>query len=65
MLLPYVCLIYEDDILYSEADPGFSIIQEGHTEEKTIIETEVTVDSRGLEVNPDHQLEDLELNQGL
>ena len=37
----------------------------GSAEDKTIIKIRVTVDSRGLEVNPDHQLEDLKLNECL
>ena len=34
--------------------PEGSIIQRGHTEDKTIIEMEVTVDNGGLDVIPDH-----------
>ena len=49
----------------SHADPEVTVLQEGHREDKTIIEIKVTADNRGLEVNPDHLLEDLGLHQGL
>ena len=37
------------------------IIQEGHTEEETITEMEVTIDTRGLEANLYPQLEDFKV----
>ena len=40
----------EEDILHSEADPKVTIIQEGHTEDKTVIEIDVTIDSKCPEV---------------
>ena len=46
-------------------DLGVIVIQWSHTKDKKIIEIEVTVDSRGLEVNLGPQLEGLELYQGL
>ena len=57
----------EEGVLHSEADSEVTIIEEDHThtEDKTAIEMKVTVDSRDLEVNPELQLEDLELHQGL
>ena len=55
----------KEDIFNSEIDPEVAIIQEDHTEDNTVIETWVMVDNRGLEVNPDSPLEDLELHQGL
>ena len=51
-------------IPHSELDPEVTIVQEGHTQDYTTREIEVTVDKRGSEVNSDHQLEDLELHQG-
>ena len=44
----------EEGSLHCKRDPEITIIQEGHTEDKISIEKEVTVGSRGIEVNPDH-----------
>ena len=55
----------EEGILYLERDPEITIIQEGHTENNTTIEIEVKMDNNGSKANPDAQLEDLELHQGL
>ena len=55
----------EESIFHSEADPEDTVTKQGHTEDKTIIEKEVTVDNKGSEVNPGHQLEGIELHQGL
>ena len=50
---------------YSSDLEVVTIIQEGHTEENTIIKIDMIVDNKGLEVNPHHQLEDLQLYQDL
>ena len=55
----------EGHILHSEADPKVIITQEDHAENKAWIEIKITIDSKGLEVYPDHNLKDLELHQGL
>ena len=55
----------EDGILHTEGNPLVTIIKDVHKEGKTIIEIVMTVDSKGLEVNPYHQVEYLELHQGL
>ena len=47
----------EDRTIHPEADPEVIIIQEDHTEDKKTIVTEMTIDSRGLDINPYHQLE--------
>ena len=49
----------EEAIIHSEADPEVTIFQEDCTEDKITVEIEVTVDSKELEVKPDHQLKDL------
>ena len=53
----------EESIMHAEADPEAIINQEGHMGDKTTIEIEMTVDSNGSGVDPDHQLEHLELDQ--
>ena len=55
----------EEGILHSEADLVVTITQECHIDDRIITEMEVTLYNKGSEVNPDHQLEDLELHQGL
>ena len=55
----------EQGILYIDVDLEVTVIQEGHAEDKIAIEIEVTVESRGLEVNQEHQLKDLELHHDL
>ena len=42
-----------------------TIVQDSYTGDKTATEIEVTVDNRCLEVDPYHQLENLEMHQGL
>ena len=46
----------EEGTPHSEADPEATIIQEGHTEDKAIIEIEVTVVNEGIKVSPDYWL---------
>ena len=43
----------EEGILHSEVESEVMIIKKCHTEDKMAIEIEVTIDSTGLEVNPD------------
>ena len=50
---------------HSEMDPEVTVIHKGHTEDNTTIEIEVKNDNRGLGVNPNLQLADLELDQSL
>ena len=49
----------EESILHLEVDPEVTMVQQGHTEDKTTIHLEVTTDRKDLEVNPD-----LEFHQG-
>ena len=51
-------------ILHSEADLEVMIVQEGCTKDKISMGTGVTIGNKGLEVNWDPQVEDLELYQG-
>ena len=47
------------------ANPEAITEQEGHKEDQTIIEIEVTIDNEGSEPNPDPLPEELELHSGL
>ena len=55
----------DEYIPHSEADREVSITQEGHPEDKEIIEIKETADKKGSGVNPVNQPEDLELYQHL
>ena len=65
-ILDQGCMIEtEESILHSVLDPEVTIIQGYHTEDKTTMEIDVTMDNRGLKSNPDCHLEDLGLHQSL
>ena len=52
-----------EGIIHTE--PESTIIQEGHMEDKIVIQIELTANDKGSEVNLDNQLEELELHQGI
>ena len=58
-------IVAEQGVLHSEADQEITTIPEDPTEDKTAIGIEVMSHSKGLEVNPNHHLEDIEMHQGL
>ena len=54
-----------EGIFHSQSDPEVTITQDGHTEDSKIIDIEVTGDNKGIEGSLDHQLEDLDLHEGV